>query len=91
MTLSFPNPSRSFDASKNRVQFWGYDRTIEISFFMEVAALKHLCPEMESAETSFLKTFDALRGRIHEVANSVYAHSNKGKGTYSYILAAGDF
>ena len=29
MRLSFPNPSRSFDASKSRVCFWGYDRTID--------------------------------------------------------------
>jgi len=43
MRLSFPNPSRSFDASRNRICFWGYDSTIEISFFIEADALKWLC------------------------------------------------
>ncbi|MEJ2396510.1 MAG: DUF1488 family protein [Candidatus Thiodiazotropha sp.] len=39
MALNFPNPSRSFDASKNRVTFWGYDSVIEISFSVEGDAL----------------------------------------------------
>ena len=50
MRLSFPNPSRSFDAGSSRVRFWGYDSTIEISFFVEVDALNGLCPEMSNAE-----------------------------------------
>ena len=89
MKLSFPNPSRSFDASKNRVLFWGYDKTVEISFFVELDALKRLCPEMSNAEAGFLQAFDTERTRIHEVADKVYARA--GKGTYAYILAAKDF
>ena len=89
MSLSFPNPSRSFDASKSRVCFWGYDRTIEVSFFVEADALKRLCPDMTGAETGFLKAFDAVRNRIQEVAGKVYARG--GKGSYSYRLAAEDF
>ena len=89
MKLSFPNPSRSFDASQNRVCFWGYDRTIEISFFVGVDALKRLCPEMSDAGSGFLNAFDVLRNRIREVADSVYVHSDKNR--YAYILAAADF
>ena len=89
MKLSFPNPSRSFDADKSRVLFWGYDSAIEVSFFVEADALKRLCPEMSSAETGFLQAFDAARKRIHEVANKVYGRG--GKSTYSYILSAKDF
>ena len=89
MSLSFPNPSRSFDAGRNRVRFWGYDSAIEVSFFVEADALKRLCPEMSSAEAGFLQAFDTARVRIHEVADKVYVHG--GKGTYSYILAAKDF
>lgn len=91
MTLSFPNPSRSFDASSRRICFWGYDSAIEISFFMETDALKRLCPQMSDAESEFLKAFDAAHKRIHEVADKVYKHSAKGKGSYAYILAAKDF
>jgi hypothetical protein len=89
MKLNFPNPSCSFDATKNRVEFWGYDSTIEVSFFVEVDALKKLCPEMGNAEAGFLKAFNAARKRIHEVAEEVYARGRK--GSYAYILAAADF
>ena len=89
MRLSFPNPSRSFDATRSRVCFWGYDSAIEVSFFVEADALKRLCPEMDSAETGFLNAFDAVRDRIHEVANKAYVGGSK--GTYNYTLSEDDF
>ena len=91
MRLSFPNASRSFDESNSRVCFWGYDSTIEISFFVGAEALQRLSPEMEKAESGFLQAFDAALVRIHEVADKVYLRGGKGKGTYTYILAAEDF
>ena len=89
MTLSFPNQSRSFDATRNRVRFWGYDSAIEISFFVEADVLQKFSPEMSGAEAGFLKAFDAVRERIHEVADKVYVCGHK--GSYAYILAAADF
>lgn len=89
MKLSFPNPSRSFDASKNRIAFWGYDKTIEISFFVELDALKRLFPEMSSIEEGFLQAFDSARNRIYEVADKLYSSSVK--RTFAYILVAKDF
>ena len=88
MPLSFPNPSCSFDATKNRVDFWGYDNVIEVSFHIEADALKKLCPQMGDAETGFLKAFDTVRKRIHEVATEAYRRGRK--GSYSYVLAAKD-
>ncbi|MDH5328125.1 MAG: DUF1488 domain-containing protein [Gammaproteobacteria bacterium] len=89
MKLSFPNPSRSFDANKNRVLFWGYDSAIEVSFFVEADALNLTDPHANCSEADFLQAFDALRKRIYEVANKVYMRG--GKGTYSYVLGAKDF
>ena len=89
MRLSFPNPSRSFDASRSRVCFWGYDSTIEVSFSVEAAALKRLCPEMSGAETGILKAFDAVRNRVHEVADKVYTRG--GGRSYACTLVAEDF
>jgi len=89
MSLSFPNPSRSFDASSSRVCFWGYDSTIEISFFVEADALKRFCPEMSGAEPGFLQAFDAGRKRIYEVADQVYVRG--GNESCAYILAAENF
>jgi hypothetical protein len=91
MKLHFPNPSRSFDEKSSRILFWGYDRTIEVSFFLEAAALKRLYPDMNGSETDLLKAFDTAWERICEVADEVYAHGGGGKGTYAYVLAAGDF
>ncbi len=91
MKLHFPNPSRSFDASSSRILFWGYDSTIEVSFFLEAAALKQLYPDINDAEAELLKAFDTARDRIYEVADRVYRNGGGGKGTYAYVLAAGDF
>ena len=89
MKLNFPNPSCSFDASKNRVVFWGYDNVMEVSFFVGADALKKLCPGMDKAEAGFLKAFGGARKRIYEVAEKVYVRGRK--GSYAYVLAAEDF
>jgi hypothetical protein len=89
MKLSDPNPCRSFDISHRRVCFWGYDSTIEISFFVGTDVLKRRYPDMSDAESGFLQAFDAALNRIHEVADKVYARG--GKGSYAYTLAAEDF
>ena len=91
MKLHFPNPSRSFDEKSNRVLFWGYDRTIEVSFLLESAVLKRLFPDMNGTEGELLKAFDTTRETIYEVAEQVYARGGGGKGTYAYVLTAGDF
>jgi hypothetical protein len=89
MKLHFPNPSRSFDPDSGRVLFWGYDSAMEVSFFLETAALKRLYPEMDNVESGFLKAFDTARERIYAVADKIYRRG--GKGTYAYVLAAEDF
>jgi len=87
MTLSFPNRSRSYDDAKRRVRFWGYDSTIEISFFVEAAALCRLDPETRNYEARVLEEFDAGLVRIHEIAAKLYSRHHKG----SYVLASADF
>lgn len=92
MTLHFPNESRSFDASRNRVRFWGYDGALEISFFVEEEALRKLgplSPEASNIEALLLQVFDAARERIYKVADEV--HSYRPNGSYAYSLAAADF
>ena len=89
MKLSFPNPSRSFDPSKNRIHFWGYDKTIEISFFVELDALKRLCPAMSSVEAGFLQAFDSARDRIYEAAEKNYRGGTK--RSFAYVLTEKDF
>jgi hypothetical protein len=87
MTLNFPNGSRSYDARRNLIRFWGYDSALEISFFVEVSALNKLNPQTRNAEAGYLEAFDAARDRIHETAREVYSRTCKGV----YLLAAADF
>ncbi|NCF09959.1 MAG: DUF1488 family protein [Gammaproteobacteria bacterium] len=89
MSLNFLNPSRSFDSTKRRINFWGYDRVREISCFVGADALKKLCPDTGEAEASFLTAFDNARERICKVAAQVYAHGRKRAN--AYILVAVDF
>jgi hypothetical protein len=39
MSLSFPNQSRSYDATRRAVRFWGHDSAMEASFFVTEDAL----------------------------------------------------
>jgi hypothetical protein len=87
MTLNFPNGSRSYDARRNLVQFWGHDSALEISFFVEVGALHKLNPRTGNVEEGYLEAFDAARNQIHEAARKVYSRARKG----AYLLAAADF
>ena len=87
MTLNFPNQSRSYDARRNLIRFWGHDSALEISFFVEISALYKLNPQTKSAEAGYLEAFDAARPQIHETARKAYSRAYKG----AYLLAAADF
>ncbi len=89
MKLIFPNPSRSFDEHLNRVEFWGYESSMQIRFFIQIDALKKLDPEMGSTEADYLKTFDAQRAKILKVAQKVYSHNKF--DSYDCLLEAQDF
>jgi hypothetical protein len=87
MALSFPNRSRSFDATRRAVRFWGYDSAMEASFFVGGEALRHIAPEMQLNEAGFLEVFDSNRDLICAAAAKVYRRGRKG----SYDLTLNDF
>ena len=87
MTLSFPNQSRSFDATRRAVRFWGYDSAMETSFFVTEDALKRMQPKAQFDEAGLLGVFDANRDLIYATAVKVYARGRKG----SYDLVGTDF
>ena len=89
MILSFPNQARSYDDTKSRVCFWGYDKTIEVNFFVEIDALKRLCPKLSEAESGYLQAFDSKRKKIEKVANNIY--ENNKQRAFSYIISASHF
>ena len=87
MTLSFPNKSRAFDATRRAVRFWGYDSAMEAAFFVTEEALKRVQPDCGSTETGLLRAFDSNRDLICATAARVYARGHKG----SYDLVSSDF
>lgn len=73
MSLTFPNPSRSYDPDRRRIRFWGYDSAKEVPFFLEENAIFVLYPKTGNTEAAILAAFDSARDRIFAVAARVYA------------------
>jgi hypothetical protein len=86
MAITFPNRSRSYDATRRAVRFWGYDQSMESSFFIMVDALKQMQPSLQFNTSEILRIFDVNRERIYEIAAKVYARGRKG----SYDLNVDD-
>jgi Protein of unknown function (DUF1488) len=87
MALRFPNNSRSYDATRRAIRFWGYDSAMEASFFVDVEALKRIQPDLRFDESGLLSAFDTNRDLIYATAAKVYGRGHKG----SYDLIPGDF
>ena len=87
MSLSFPNLSRSYDATRRRIRFWGHDDALEVSFFLEESALFRLSPKTRNDESGILAAFDAIRDRINSVADRLHASKRRA----FYVLVATDF
>jgi hypothetical protein len=87
MTLSFPNQSRCYDATRRAVRFWGHDSAMEATFFMTEDALKRVQPDMRLDELGLLGAFDANRDVIQRTAARVYRRGQRG----SYDLNYTDF
>ena len=86
-SVAFPNDSRSYDATRLAVRFWGYDQSIEVPFFIGADVLGALQPAMAAAPDGCLAVFDANLARICTVAAKVYGRRRSG----SYDLRASDF
>jgi hypothetical protein len=87
MALRFPNCSRSYDATRRAVRFWGHDSAMEASFFVAEDALRQIQPGMALDEDGALRAFDLNRPLIYATAVKVYARAHKG----SYDLVSSDF
>ncbi len=87
MTLSFPNPSRSYDDAHKTVRFWGHDGAFEITFAIDIEALAKLQALAVLDEATILRTFDRCRQRIIDVASAQYRR----RRSSAYLLVAADF
>ena len=87
MSLSFPNQSRFYNATRRAVRFWGHDSAMEASFFVTEDALRKLTPNMKFDEDGILSAFDLNRKLVYAAAARAYGRGRKG----SYELQAADF
>jgi hypothetical protein len=85
--IDFPNHSRSYDATRHAVRFWGHDSAIEASFFIDADALARIQPGIRRDESGFLNAFDTNRDKICAAAAKVYIRGSRG----SYDLGASNF
>ncbi len=81
MALEFPNQSRSYDARRRVVHFWGHDNVIETAFTVNAEALNRIEPGVGQDEDGLLGAFDRRRALIEKSAAKIYARG--GKGSYA--------
>lgn len=89
MTLEFPNKCRSFESTKKSIRFWGYDSIVEVTFFIELNAIKKLFPNTDLDEKPLLQAFDRAVVHIHEVATRIYGRNRS--HSFVYVLTENDF
>jgi len=87
MALIFPNPSRSYDAARRVVRFWGYENAMERSFIVDEDMLRRLQPGVRRDEEGLLDAFDQNRDLIQTAAANAYQRGGNG----FYPLNASDF
>ncbi|MEW5424075.1 DUF1488 domain-containing protein [Amorphus sp. 3PC139-8] len=87
MTLSFINPSRSYDPRRRLICFVGHDGMFEIPFFLEVNAIPAFSARASTSEEDLLSAFDKARGTIEGVASEAYSHRRQRE----YVLTSRDF
>lgn len=73
------------------VRFYGCDQTTEISFFIEQDALSKIDVDEHTSEAGYLKTFDANREHICDVATDVYSRQPKSSINGPVTLTEVDF
>ena len=82
MSLSFPNRSRSYDASARRIRFTGHDGMFEVPFLVEADVFPGA-----STEAGYLAAFDAGRDVVQKAAAKAYGYARR----RLYVLSASDF
>jgi hypothetical protein len=87
MALSFPNHARSFDEAHSRVRFLGHDGMFKVNFYVLAEVLLGGQSRRAATESDYLRSFDALRSRIWEAAQSAY----KSRPAQSITLALKHF
>jgi len=84
VTLSFPNSTRSYDASNQCVRFVGYDGIFQVFFSVTEKAISKT---RLATEEEYLMAFDASLAAIQAAATRKYESTR----TNMYALTPSDF
>lgn len=87
MSLTFPNPSRSYDSKLKTVRFTGHDGMFQIAFSVELDVLTKKRVADDQAEALALAAFDDARSDVMAMATKAYNHHKKS----SYTLTSSDY
>lgn len=88
MSIAFPNRSRSYDTTEQRIRFLGHDGMFEVRFFIGLDVLAKTAAAKVSSEKDALSAFDEKRRSILEAAEKAYA---RGKRNNMCVLTPADF
>lgn len=77
MTLSFENPTRTYDERRGVIRFLGYDGLNQIVFLLSVKLLDLGTASSAQREQGYLMAFDRCRGRILDIASALYQKNNR--------------
>lgn len=77
-----------YSPTRDTINFWGYNQSIETLFSISTAALQQLAPGTLRREEALLAAFDRNRERILEAATRIYGRGRLG---VSYDLNPTDF
>ena len=77
MSIAFPNASRSYDATRGVIRFWGHDSAMEAAFLITSDALHRIAPDAAADEQGMLAAFDRHRSQICQAAAKVYGRGRK--------------
>lgn len=72
MTLSFPNPTRTYDETRSLIRFIGHDGLNQILFLLPIAVFDREGVPGRRKERDYLLAFDRLRDRILTTARQAY-------------------
>jgi uncharacterized protein DUF1488 len=78
MAIAFPNASRSYDATRGVIRFWGHDSAMEAAFLITADALRRIEPTAAGDEQGMLAAFDRHRTQICQAAAKIYSRGGKG-------------
>ncbi len=77
MTLSFANPTRTYDERRDAIRFVGHDGLKQIVFLLSVGLFDQGGSDTNPREQGYLMAFDRAHSRILDIARALYQKNKR--------------